>query len=323
MSQKYRSVRVGLVGGTFGVALAMMLACNTDEISAIESDHLGQATEPIAPANMLKCWVTPDTVNTDPFFQAHPLLCAAVLPASYPLRPKAYMLTVLKKGGGVAQVALGNDQTLELARLLNSDFPVELRWTVRFSSAATETVGSELANYGLRRVSSIASLGQATAGEPLVEKTPFTLWPITLRNASKSYVSLTAADYTVLALPFSAGNPGSDSYNGDVLNVRGQFSTREASRSGVFLAPPSGDIAVRVLSRAVPAGVEGKISGPGTYELVNGALVQVSKNAEPPAPLSTDAETGSDAAAVVPDAARGDAQDAQLSSEAGAAADAK
>ncbi len=321
MSQTFCIVRLRVLTAAVGATTSSLLACNTDEVAAIEADNLASATQPIAPADMLKCWITPDTANTDPFFQAHPLQCTAVLPASYPLRPKAYVLTLLKKGGGIAEVALSNDQTVEVTRLLNSDFPVELRWSIRFPSAAADFSGSDLPNYGLRRVAAIASLSQATAVEPLVEKTPFTLWPITLRNPSKSYASLATADYTVSALPFAAGDSTPESNDGAVLKVRGQFGTREAFRAGVFIAPASGSIAVRAVSRAVSAGVDGKIVGPGSYEIVNGAFVHVSRNSDVPpsslgnadapadsAPAESYAARSSDAVAPEADAGRGASQ---------------
>lgn len=294
MSATSTRFRVGVWASAVGVA-ALVAACKSDEVTALEEDNLGTATAAIAPAELVRCWVTPDLSTSDPVFQLHKISCSAVLPASYPIKARHFVVGLYSEDGEqVSETLLSPGGSAVVGGLRGNSKP--LFGYVNAEFASSEVSGSELTTQALHQEFVIRQRQDFPETAPFVMKLPFSLWPITLSNPGGGYAKL-QADYSVSLGAARVGRGLVESDDRDTLRVTPQFSTTDARRSGYFIAPASGPLSVKVVSRFAPTGNDALLFGPGTYEVVNGVLSQVSDNAGPLSNAASDASAVVDGAA--------------------------
>ena len=246
-------------------------ACNAQKPEDLASSEDDLTSAPIAPASFLECWVNADTSTTDAFFQVHELVCAGKTPLTYPLRPERYIVEVETATHRVASAIFEGGEK-RIGRLHNDDFPLKMRVRVMLPSAPSR--GS---SFTLKQELTIATVAASTATAPLVIRSPFTLWPVEIKNdtGSRYFVS---GRYTVPSKPFKIGAnftiPDEDPETFSPSLFVDATSTTELA----LVAPPAGALDVKV------NGIDAKIDGPGTYVFDGAALTKADDSAKPPPP---------------------------------------
>ena len=268
------STHLGLAMTAAVLAVALTAACSSTESADDEADRLEQtAAAAIGPKELMRCWIEPDTSTSDPFFQVHPMSCAATLPLDYPLPVKSFSYDIRTASNNAFGQFMTNGATKVVARLRSSDFPVTLKLRASFSYDTQNSVGTDLSTYGLTQTFTIAAPNSIPKDVPAAIATPFTVWPVTLRSALTS--GSVSSSYALPIAPLFLGGVNGEAATKQELGVKVGLSLSASTQSFPLIAPATGPIALRILSRA--GTTNGEISGPGVYELsAAGTLTKMS-----------------------------------------------
>ncbi len=268
--------RTRVWGISLGVALglsALPIGCSAvaDDGPGVSVDNLENA-DPILPADLVECWVVPST-ESDPFFQAHEVRCAAKKPPKYPLVAERFIVEAFTARGNVLS-GIFSDGEKSLGRIRNDEFPLELK--TRISFVRTGEIGD---GFTLKHVDTIATLAATSPTAKLAIKVPLTLWPLEIKSPEGRRLVLTAR-YTVPTKGFRVGaNFNIPETDPEELSLRPFVELPGGTKEFFFVAPASGAVDVNV------HGVAAKIPGPGTY-VWDGQTLTKDTNDRPSTPPS-------------------------------------
>lgn len=245
---------LAFVGSTLLVTVALAAGCAAPaDDDAASSEAAINTSKPIAPVDLLSCWVKPDATTTDAFFQAHEVTCKLAETGDYPLVPELVIVEVVTARHNVLSRDVTREATV-LGRFRNEDLP--LRFHTRLIFPDTTSAGQQ---FGLKEQRVVASLGEASEEKPLVYKSPFTLWgvEITSKDGTPLYVQ---GRYTVSTGSYTNGFNFTIPDNDKSELTVDLFNEGAAGKAELALiAPASGPIALSVYGKSV------EIAGPGAY----------------------------------------------------------
>ncbi len=261
--------------------VVLSAACSSTDAGTTDDDL---TSAPIPPAALLDCWVKADTSTTDAFFQVHEVLCADKTPATYPQRPERFIVEIETARHRFLS-AVFEDGQKSVGRLYNDDFPLTVR--ARIFLPRSSAYGS---SFVLKQALTVDALASTTAATPLTLKSPFTLWPVELKNTSGRRFFVTGR-YTVPTKPYKVGANFSVPDDDPESFTPELFVDGEGRTELAVVAPASGAIDVQV------NGIAAKLDGPGTYVFDGAALTKEDDVAprppvDPPVPTPTCGATG-------------------------------